>query len=366
MMERFTATKAGLKQSKIRTRGLPTLHGHPFVLTHFPGNTFLAVTGAMPQFSIIITCHNQAQFIDDAVQSALCQPRVYREVIVVDDASTDHSARLLRKYGDAIQLITLESNLGANRARNFGAALAKGDYFVFLDGDDLLFPWALDMYRHILGRKPAVAVLSTLHWFDGAPPNPKPDEFPKEIRFVSYDSLVKKDRSNRPSASAMVIHRDTFRQIRGWTEDMFPMDDFDILIKLGACGSAIQVLSPPATAYRVHASNSIHTVTPFIRELHRVIKKIKAGEYASSRSQWLATYGFMGGPVLFWTKKACRNGLYFDGLRLFASGWTLSLAAAFCRLARLLTGRRPVETIALHSATEFPMRDWHAAVDRAS
>jgi glycosyltransferase involved in cell wall biosynthesis len=318
----------------------------------------------MPQFSIIITCHNQAQFIDDAVLSALCQPRGYREVIVVNDASTDDSPRILQKYGDAIHLITLENNLGANRARNFGAALAKGDYFVFLDGDDLLLPWALDMYRDILSRKPAAVLLSTLLWFDGAPPKPK-EEFPKEIRFVSYDSLVEKDRSNRPSASAMVIHRESFHQIRGWTEDMFPMDDFDILIKLGACGAAIQILSPPATAYRVHAGNSIHSVTPFIRELHRVIKKIKAGEYACTRSHSLASYAFMGGPVLFWTKKAYRNGLYFESLRLLASGWTLSLAAAFCRLARLLTGRRPVETIALERATEFPMRDWHAAVDRS-
>lgn len=319
----------------------------------------------MPQFSIIITCHNQIQFIDDAVLSALCQPPGYREVIVVDDASSDGSPRILRKYGDAIQLIELKSNVGANCARNFGAALAKGDYFVFLDGDDLLLPWALDMYRHILSRKPVAALMSTLRWFDGAPPKPKPEDFPKEIRFVSYDSLVKKDRSNRPSASAIVIHRESFHQIRGWTEDLFPMDDFDMLIKLGACGTAIQILSPPATAYRVHASNSIHSVTPFIRELQRVIQKIKAGEYACSKSHWLASYAFMGGPVLFWTKKAYRNGLYIDGLRLLASGWTLSVAAAFCRLARLLIGRRPVETIALESAPDFPLRDWHAAVDRA-
>jgi glycosyltransferase involved in cell wall biosynthesis len=319
----------------------------------------------MPQFSIIITCHNQAQFIDEAVLSALCQPQSSREVIVVDDASTDDSPRILRKYGDAIRLVELESNVGANRARNFGASLAKGDYLVFLDGDDLLLPWALEMYRQILSRRPAAAVVSTLRWFKGSAPKPSEDEYPKEIRFVSYDSLVVKDRSNRPSASAMVIERGSFHQIRGWTEDMFPMDDFDILIKLGACGTAVQVLSPPATAYRVHASNSIHDITPFIRELHRVIQKIKAGEYACSKLHWLASYGFMGGPVLHWTKKAYRNGMYVDGLRLLAAGWSLSLAAAVCRLGRLVGGRRPVETIPLEPAREFPMSHWHVAVDRA-
>jgi glycosyltransferase involved in cell wall biosynthesis len=319
----------------------------------------------MPQFSIIITCHNQAQFIDDAVLSALCQPQGYREVIVVDDASSDDSLRMLRKYGDAIQLVKLKTNLGANCARNFGASLAKGDYFVFLDGDDLLLPWALEMYRQILRKTPTAAIVSTLRWFEGDAPKAKEDEYPKEIRFVSYDSLVKKDRSNRPSASAMVIERESFQQVRGWTEDMFPMDDFDILIKLGACGTAIQVLSPPATAYRVHASNSIHDVRPFIRELHRVIKRVKTGQYPSSKSHWLSTYAFMGGPVLFWAKKAYRNRMYWEGVELLASGWTLSLAAAVCRLSRFVGGRQPVETIPLQPAEEIPISDWYMAADRA-
>jgi glycosyltransferase involved in cell wall biosynthesis len=318
----------------------------------------------MPQFSIIITCHNQAKFIDDAVLSALCQPLAYREVIVVDDASSDDSVRLLRKYGDAIHLSKLGTNVGANRARNLGASLANGDYLVFLDGDDVLLPWALEMYRQILRKKPAAAMVSTLRWFEGDAPKPTEDEYPKEIRFVSYDSLVKKDRSNRPSASAMVIERESFEQIRGWTEDMFPMDDFDILIKLGACGTAIQVLSPPATAYRVHASNSIHDVRPFIRELHRVIKKIKAGGYASSKSHWLSTYAFMGGPVLFWAKKAYRNRMYWDGVRLAASGWSLSVAAALCRLGQLVGGRRPVESVAFQPEPEIPISDWTMAADR--
>ena len=53
-----------------------------------------------PQFSVIITCHNQALFIQDAVNSALEQSYNAREVIVVDDASSDDSVEILKAFGN--------------------------------------------------------------------------------------------------------------------------------------------------------------------------------------------------------------------------------------------------------------------------
>src|SRR5689334_19435660 len=97
--------------------------------------------------SIVITCYNQRDFIRDAVESALLQRA--DEVIVVDDASDDGSSEILRTYGDAITLGRMPSNGGPARARNRGASMATGDYLVFLDGDDVLMPWALEIYRRI-------------------------------------------------------------------------------------------------------------------------------------------------------------------------------------------------------------------------
>lgn len=53
---------------------------------------------ATPQFSVIITCHNQRKFIADAIQSAISQIYESREVIVVDDASSDGSDSVLKSY----------------------------------------------------------------------------------------------------------------------------------------------------------------------------------------------------------------------------------------------------------------------------
>src|SRR5437660_1302309 len=98
----------------------------------------------MGQFSIIITSHNQANFIRDAVESALAQLHGPNEVIVVDDASNDGSQAILEEYGERVRLVRLQKNVGAGSARNAGIAAANGEFLVFLDGDDVLLPWALN------------------------------------------------------------------------------------------------------------------------------------------------------------------------------------------------------------------------------
>src|ERR1019366_8504283 len=102
------------------------------------------------RFSIIITSYNQPEFIKDAVDSALSQRPGAAEIIVVDDASTDGTQEVLRQYGDAIRLVCRETNGKCSVARNCGAALARGEYMVFLDGDDAFLPWALDVYERII------------------------------------------------------------------------------------------------------------------------------------------------------------------------------------------------------------------------
>src|SRR3979409_348473 len=99
-----------------------------------------------PRFSVIITSHNQSAFIREAVDSALAQTNQNREIIVVDDASKDDSPAVLKQYGDKILLAALQINQGTATARNLGATMASGEYCVFLDGDDTMLPWALDVY----------------------------------------------------------------------------------------------------------------------------------------------------------------------------------------------------------------------------
>ena len=167
-----------------------------------------------PEFSVIITCHDQALFIEDAVNSALAQSYKAHEVIVVDDASSDGSVDILKAFGNSLRLICAPKNIGANPARNLGASLAVGDYLVFLDGDDLLSPWALSTYKTVISASQAPILLSRLFFFEGTQP-PETGETPGEITFVEYENLIQKDRMHRASASATVVNGTTFQQVGG-------------------------------------------------------------------------------------------------------------------------------------------------------
>lgn len=89
-----------------------------------------------PLISIVIPNYNGALFVVEAIESALNQDYERKEVIVVDDGSTDGSVELLRSFGDQIRLIAT-ANFGASAARNEGLLAAQGELIAFLDSDDI-------------------------------------------------------------------------------------------------------------------------------------------------------------------------------------------------------------------------------------
>lgn len=97
-------------------------------------------------FSVIVTCYNYRDFVEEAVDSALAQTRAPAQVIVVDDGSTDGSGELLRaRYGDDPRVTLLfGENGGQLAAFQRGAAVATGDVLCFLDADDRWLPTHLE------------------------------------------------------------------------------------------------------------------------------------------------------------------------------------------------------------------------------
>nr|VFJ58853.1 MAG: Glycosyltransferase involved in cell wall bisynthesis [Candidatus Kentron sp. FW]VFJ58913.1 MAG: Glycosyltransferase involved in cell wall bisynthesis [Candidatus Kentron sp. FW] len=89
-----------------------------------------------PLVSVIIPCYNHARFVAEAIESALGQTHSPVEVIVVDDGSTDDSARVISTFADRV-LFLQQENLGPSVARNTGFRASKGEFIAFLDADDL-------------------------------------------------------------------------------------------------------------------------------------------------------------------------------------------------------------------------------------
>src|ERR1019366_2789020 len=92
-----------------------------------------------PSVSVIIPAYNAGQRIARAIASALAQTRPVLEIIVVDDGSTDDTAKVASSFGPPVQ-VTSKPNGGPASARNLAASLAQGDWLAMLDADDWWFP----------------------------------------------------------------------------------------------------------------------------------------------------------------------------------------------------------------------------------
>ena len=111
-----------------------------------------------PLTSILINNYNYARFLDEAIDSALRQNYPRKEIIVVDDGSTDNSREIISRYGDRIIPIFKE-NGGQASAFNAGVARCQGDILCFLDSDDFFYPDKLErvaaaFYRHGTNSRP--------------------------------------------------------------------------------------------------------------------------------------------------------------------------------------------------------------------
>src|SRR5258706_6164385 len=90
-----------------------------------------------PLCSIIIPTYNHGKYIERSISCALSQTYINKEIIVIDDGSTDDTPERVKKFGDSI-IYHRKINGGLGAARNTGLKMSKGKYIQFLDADDII------------------------------------------------------------------------------------------------------------------------------------------------------------------------------------------------------------------------------------
>jgi glycosyltransferase involved in cell wall biosynthesis len=104
-----------------------------------------------PFVSIILPVYNREAFVARAIDSALAQSYPHFELIVIDDGSTDGTARVLESFGERIRVIE-QAHAGAYAARNRGLRHARGELIAFADSDDVWFPDRLESQVPLMAR----------------------------------------------------------------------------------------------------------------------------------------------------------------------------------------------------------------------
>lgn len=233
---------------------------------------------AEPLVSVIIPCYNVAEFVQDAVNSALDQTYRNLDVVVVDDGSTDHSLQVLqfleRRRNDSRLRVIVQRNRGLSGARNTGLRHAHGELIAFLDADDMWSPdkiarhVALMAADHRIGLsfseslylqengRPTGAVLST-----------------RKLEPTLHDMLR---RNHFGNGSSVVARRQCFELAGAFNEQLSSCEDYEMWCRILWASSYKAVGIPlPLTRYRLRHSSLSFNAARFVEQADRAIRALQ-------------------------------------------------------------------------------------------
>jgi Glycosyl transferase family 2 len=208
--------------------------------------------------SVLIDTYNHERFIEKAINSVLEQdfPAGEREIIVVDDGSTDRTPEIVQRFEPNLRYIRKE-NGGQASAFNAGIPECRGQIIAFLDGDDYWLPGKLSRVTEVLSKYPAVgfvghAIKESLT--DGQERISAPAKGEK-FRIQSLDSAkLFRLRKSFLGTSRMTMRAEIARRIMPVPEALvFEADEY--LFTLAAVMSEVVILKEPLTCYVIHGSN---------------------------------------------------------------------------------------------------------------
>jgi glycosyltransferase involved in cell wall biosynthesis len=212
--------------------------------------------------SVVIPVYNHERFVGAAIDSVLSQTVRVREIICIDDGSTDSSAQVLEAITAQHPDVRFwsRSNQGANRTINDGIREARGRFVAILNSDDLYHPERLRRCLAVLDEHPDVTAVATGISFV--------DEHGNTIRYPWYEethafyeqigdlglALVN---GNFLMTTSNIVARLTVFDEMGGFDDLRYAHDLDFFLRLVAYGKRLVVLPEPLLTYRVHGSNTI-------------------------------------------------------------------------------------------------------------
>jgi len=215
-----------------------------------------------PLVSIIIPAYNRAPLLPATLESILAEDYPAKEIIVVDDGSTDNTGEVCARH--PVRYFARE-NRGVSAARNFGVTQCSGGLLVFLDSDDLCPPGSLRQRVDYWRREPNYGhVTGRLQRFR--------EDTPGKIEFIESE-----DAFHCISSGAEVISRDAFEKTGGFTESIRVGEDMDFWMRMWDRGFRQKLIPETCLHVRVHAGNTTRDRArlqqAFLSMIHKTIKR---------------------------------------------------------------------------------------------
>jgi GT2 family glycosyltransferase len=211
--------------------------------------------------SVITPCYNAGPFVGETIGSVRAQTYVPVEHLVVDDGSTDDSWAVIEAQGAGLRAVRLEHNRGASHARNVGAGLARGEYLMFLDADDLLAPDTLAALVAAVRERPgSMGVCSWQRlrrsargaWISAPRDVPLPVPGADHLRDVLTGACY-------VPVHSVLWRRDVYARTGGWDENLTLDDDTDLTARALLDGATLVMATGGEAYYRHHGTDRLST-----------------------------------------------------------------------------------------------------------
>jgi glycosyltransferase involved in cell wall biosynthesis len=211
-----------------------------------------------PFVTVLVDTYNHEAFIEKAIQSVLHQdfPASDMEILVVDDGSTDSTAKIVRSFEPRVRLLS-KDNGGQASAFNAGIPEACGEIVAFLDGDDWWAPNKLRAVASVFSADRGVGLVGhgiTHVYSDGRQQTESLRESSRFWIASVEDAKMFRTRRGFLGTSRMAYRREILRQI-GAVPVALKFEADEYLFTLGALLTGVMILREPLTFYRYHDSN---------------------------------------------------------------------------------------------------------------
>ena len=304
--------------------------------------------------SIVVPTHNYGHFLPQALDSVLSQMDVDLEVIIVDDGSTDETSEVIAGYAGLVSSIR-QDNRGLPAARNTGLALARGEFLVFLDADDILGPGVLASQRTFLqGRPRTEMTVCRSFFFETLDEHDVPLKRGQWHLFES-DLDVHLCHFNIAPPHAFMLRSRVCERIRPFDSSLKACEDHDFWFRASLAGSSPEANPDGFVFYRRHAgSMSRNLINQWMHDaiLHeRISLALDSGLNTAS--------GFRG------KRLACISGCLLTANRLENEQSLISSRQRELSLhmARRLTGEGPNTSCSSLTLEYFILRTFMSLVE---
>lgn len=199
--------------------------------------------------SVVIPAHNSQKTVERCLNAVMQASPEKKEIIVVDDASTDNTYEIISRF--PVRLFRLNKNSGPGAARNYGFKQSTGDVVVFLDSDVIVKEDTLTALLNVLEEKRAGAA--------GGLPHPLRSNFVSDsylVRIFGRSPIAETGVREIGSVGGGLVAypRKVLEELRGHDENLRIGEDLDLNIRLRKAGYK-QFLVPSASAYHDHPSS---------------------------------------------------------------------------------------------------------------